>query len=485
MAARSYRRGVAPIRLTDTKVHWRDPADWALFLIAVIPLFPEYISFVLVIAATICGIWARRQPSGSKKPGLISQLLTLYVVYMGISLAFAVNKNDSLATFAMWGFFLGMFTLLRSLLTSRERFETMACFVTLTAAIVGLIACCQFYIGDLTGTNPIRFWDFLDKIVYRWLPIEISQLPYALRSCSTFNNPNVLSEYLTMTIPFGVFYATGQSKSAQKHIAHLCLIFMVAGVVFSFSRGGYIALAVLLAALAFFNLRDHFSSIVIYAFSGLLLIPGRAVERILSILPGIATGSDILESFTAPGEQITSAAQEIIQNSGADMAINIRWQIWLESLRLFVQRPLFGYGAGTHTTWELLKQQNLPVVHTHNLVLQLLVEGGLIALAIMLCLGLKTVKSGLVLMRKNRKPRSFWLGYALIGFSVAFCVQGMFDFPLMTPKLVCHFVMILALAERATVLFDIRPFSVRTQLKKRWDTGRRKRNTSEKQKSGG
>ena len=176
---------------------------------------------------------------------------------------------------------------------------------------------------------------------------------------------------------------------------------------------------------------------------------------------------------------------QIIQNSGADMAINIRWQIWLESLRLFVQRPLVGYGAGTHTTWELLKQQNLPVVHTHNLALQLLVEGGLIALAIMLCLGLKTVKSGLVLMRKNRKPRSFWLGYALIGFSVAFCVQGMFDFPLMTPKLVCHFVMILALAERATVLFDIRPFSVRTQLKKRWDSGRRKRKISEKQKSGG
>ena len=56
---------------------------------------------------------------------------------------------------------------------------------------------------------------------------------------------------------------------------------------------------------------------------------------------------------------------------------------------------------------------------------------------------------------------------------------------LMTPKLVCHFVMILALAERATVLFDIRPFSVRTQLKKRWDSGRRKRKISEKQKSGG
>lgn len=460
-------KGVATIRLTETTIAWKDPATWAMLLITVVPLFPEYISFFLVIAAAVVGFFVRwQQPP--VRPRRISRLLLLYVAYLGIGLAYTIYKNSTLATFAMWGFFFGMFCLLRSLLTSRERFETFACFMTLTAGVVGLIACLQFYIGDLAGTNPIRFWRFLDKRVYSWLPIRTSEINYILRSCSTFNNPNVLSEYLTMTIPFGVFYATGQPKeSFSKHVANFCLILMVAGVVFSFSRGGYIALALLLAALAFFNLREHFSSIVVYAFSGLLLVPGRAVERMLSILPGIKTSSDILDSFKAPPEQITSSAQEIISSSGADGAINIRWEIWMESLRLFLKRPLFGYGAGVHTTWELFRQHNLPVVHTHNLYLQLLVEGGLVALGIFLCLGFCVASNGLSLMRKNWKPRSFWLGYALIGFGVAFCVQGVFDYPLMTPKLVCHFMMMLALAERSVCLFDVRPLSLRKYLQKR------------------
>ncbi len=460
-------KGVATIRLTETTIRWKDPATWVMLLIAVIPLFPEYISFFLVIAAAIVGFFVRwQQPP--VRPRHISRMLLLYISYIGLGLAYTIHKNSTLITFAMWGFFFGMFCLLRSLLTSRERFETLACFMTLTAGVVGLIACLQFYIGDFTKTNPIRFWECLDKRVYSWLPIRTSELSYTLRSCSTFNNPNVLSEYLTMTLPFGVFYATGQPEAtASKHIANACLILMVAGVMFSFSRGGYIALMLLLAALAFFNLRKHFSSIVIYAFSGLLLIPGRVVERMLSILPGIKTGSDILDSFKAPAETVTSAAQEIINASGADVAINIRWQIWLESLRYFLKRPFFGYGAGVHTTWELLRQRNLPILHAHNLVLQLLMEGGLVALAIFLCLGFRTAGNGLMLMRKNWKPRSFWLGYALIGFGVAFCVQGVFDYPLMTPKLVCHFMLIMALAERSVYLFDVRPLSLRKYWQKR------------------
>ncbi len=458
---------VATIRLTETTIRWNEPATWAILLIAVIPLFPEYISFFLVIAATVPGYFAlRRQPA--VRPGRISRLLLLYIAYIGIGLAYSVSQNSTLLTFGMWGFFFGMFCLLRSLLTSRERLETLACFITLTAAVVGLIACLQFYIGDFTGTNPIRFWEFLDKRVYEWLPLKTSRIDYMLRACSTFNNPNVLSEYLTMTIPLGVFYAKGQPENTfAKHAANGCLILMVAGVIFSFSRGGYIALAVLLAALACFNLREHFSSIVVYAFSGLLLIPGRAVERILSILPGIKTGSDILDSFKVPAEQIGSAAQEVISTSGADVAINIRWQIWLESLKMFAERPLCGFGTGVHATWKLFLQRNLPVVHAHNLVLQLLVEGGLIGLCIFLCLGFRTAVNGLELMRKNWQPRSFWMGYAVIGFGVAFCVQGIFDYPLMTPKLVCHFMLMLVLAERAVRLFDTRSLSLRKYLKKR------------------
>ncbi len=441
-----------------------------MLLIAVIPLFPEYVSFFLVIAAGICALIGRRRGStfAPLRLGLISKLLMLYVGYTLLSSPFAKKPGSTLLIGGMWLFFLLLFFLLRSLLASRERFEAMAMLITVSAGLVGLIACLQYYIGDFFDCNPIRFWASLDHWVYARFSVQYSELPYNLRTCSTFSHPNMASEFLTMSIPVGVFYSTGLPEGKHKHFSHACLIMMVAGVVFSFSRGGYVALAVLLAALAFFNLRDKLSSIVVYALSGVLLLPSRSVERILSILPGIATSNEILDSFTTSDvEQTSQAIQEIISSSGADMAINIRWKIWFESLRLFWEKPLFGYGAGTYTTWELYNEAGYvsSIVHAHNLPLQLMLEGGIISLALMLLIGFFTLKTGLELMCRPRNKRSFWLGYGVLGFAAALCVQGMFDFPLMTPKLVCYFLVLLALVEQSGFLYQ--RCSVRDRLEAR------------------
>lgn len=75
-----------------------------MLLIAVIPLFPEYISFFLVIAAAIVGFFVRwQQPP--VRPRQISRMLLLYIAYIGLGLAYTIHKNSTLITFAMWGFF--------------------------------------------------------------------------------------------------------------------------------------------------------------------------------------------------------------------------------------------------------------------------------------------------------------------------------------------------------------------------------------------
>ena len=82
-------KGVATIRLTETTIAWKDPATWAMLLIAVVPLFPEYISFFLVIAAAVVGFFVRwQQPP--VRPRRISRLLLLYVAYLGIGLAYTI-----------------------------------------------------------------------------------------------------------------------------------------------------------------------------------------------------------------------------------------------------------------------------------------------------------------------------------------------------------------------------------------------------------
>ena len=88
--------------------------------------------------------------------------------------------------------------------------------------------------------------------------------------------------------------------------------------------------------------------------------------------------------------------------------------------------------------------------HTHNLVLELLVEGGVIALAIMMIIGFKMLRGGVHLAMKGESSS---MGVMIIAFVVAFIMYGMVDFPLLSPKLVGVFMMVVACADCASHLY--------------------------------
>ena len=86
------------------------------------------------------------------------------------------------------------------------------------------------------------------------------------------------------------------------------------------------------------------------------------------------------------------------------------------------------------------------------MVLQVLLEGGIIALILLGALGFKVIKDGVVLML-NKNEESFWMGFAICGFAVMFLIHGMVDYPFSTPKLVVHFITTLALVRQGYHLF--------------------------------
>ncbi len=100
----------------------------------------------------------------------------------------------------------------------------------------------------------------------------------------------------------------------------------------------------------------------------------------------------------------------------------------------------------------MLEESGSNAVHAHNFILQTLMEGGLVALGIMAVLGFYVLKYGIRLMRCGQN-RAFWMGFAVIMFFSSFVVHGLVDYPLLTPKLVCNFMMILAIIERSLPLY--------------------------------
>ncbi len=457
----------------------KEPAQRALLLIALIPLLPEYISFFVVIIAGIFGWQAMRQSKQPIRIGFIGKLLLAYIGYMLITSLYSRNPLSSFLTALMWVLLFAIYLILYNLLTDTDRYDSMMLYISGVAAVVGLLACCQYRIGFYVPNISNQIWAWLDNMVYNRLGVELQQPVYVLRACSTYANPNILSEYLTAVAPFVVYFNFYEQRPELRLFCRTCLVLTFGGILFSFCRGGYLALLVLAIALILLNIRHRFSTVTLYTISVALLLPDEVVERFLTILPGIKLGGTILGSaelnsagaVLSEGDFNTTA--DILNNTSTDFAINERFQIWLESLVRFLQKPVFGYGAGVETTHSILMEQGVDAPHVHNIAIQLLLEGGLIALVLMLLIGAKVAKNGIELIR-NGYGYSFWIGFALLGFVSSFCIQGMVDYPLLTPKLVCNFMTIMALAERAVSLYTHKSIPVRKKIHNHWKKHRQK-----------
>ncbi len=440
----------------------------ALLLIAIIPLFPEYFSPFLVFGAAVFAFQDIRQRGEKIKVSFIGKLLLAYIAYMSIMVFFSEHWQNSLFTLLKWIYFYLVYLILNNILTDTDRYDSLMLYVTGVAGCVGFIACCQYRIGFFTGSNPIKVWGWLDSIVRDIFPTNSTQVEYVLRSCSTFSNPNILSEYLSAVIPFVVYFNFYEQRKELRIFCRVCLFCSFAGILFSFCRGGYLALVVVAIALVVLNIRHRFATVSLYGLLTALLIPDEVVERFLTIIPGFKTSGEIINSSI--GEDMNTTA-DIINNSTADFATNERFSIWMESFHQFLDNP-FGLGAGTGNTHAAFYEAGIEADHAHNIVLQILLEGGFIALIIMLLIGAKVIKNGIELMRNNY-GYAFWLGFGVLGFATSFIISGMVDYPLLTSKLVCNFMMLLAIVERSNILYPGLGIAVRARIRRQLKTTHR------------
>lgn len=453
----------------------KEPYFSALALLAIVPFFPEYISFFLVIAAVLFARKDMKQNGQKIRLGFIGKLLTAYCVYQTLTCIVSTHPFQSFAIALMWWFFLMAYLVVVNLLTDIHRTDRFLLCITATAGLVGLIACIQYRINFFLDSNIGSVWTWLDKIVFELVPFDIFHLNYALRAYSTFPNPNMLAQYLVMAAPFVACYNFMEQRSSSTRLfGRICLFLTFAGVMFSFSRGGYIALILLAIALVVLNIRHRFAQVSLYIVSTLLFLPEEVVNRLFTIKKGINSSTTIADNLAAAAKPTGNGSSpfpsyttsEIINNSGAESAVGERWEIWAEAVNRFLERPLFGYGAGTQPTFAIYENIGIKAPHAHNIVLQLLLEGGIIALLIMGLIGFKTIKNGIVMMR-NGYNSSLWAGFSLVAFAACFLAHGMVDYPLMIPRLVCFFCIVLGFAEQTIHIYPSSGPSVRASLRNR------------------
>ncbi len=402
-------------------------AMWSLLLLGLIPLLPEYVAPVLAMISLVLASRDAHLRQNHIRVGGMGKVLIVYMAYSLLGTLYSSHPGNSAASAAMWiVMFCGYLTVV-TVVHNRRRLEMALLILTLSAGLVGMVAGVQYVLRDILHLDtPNQIWLELDRLFYRNFPLVVDLSMANYRAAGTFNNPNIMAEFLVIMMPPMMYYSFGGQRTKLRLAGRLCLLAALVGIAVSFSRGAYLALLSMLLLIIVTNLR-HITPLVLSLMAAVSLIPEIVIARFLAI------------------------------GDSTDQSISIRFAAWDVAIQAILEHPLFGLGPGVSNLWELLKNMGIHAPHSHNLLLQLLVEGGFIALFLFALVAIRLLQGGIELM--GHSPKTKFLGAVFIIFTISLMVYGMVDYPFLSPKLVGAFLLVVGLAEACFSLYLVQETS--------------------------
>ncbi len=208
-----------------------------------------------------------------------------------------------------------------------------------------------------------------------------------------FSNPNDLALHLVTMVPLTVGLLLATSSYLKKLIYWFCALILIAGVIATFSRGGFLALAFAICFLAW-KLAPR--SRVVFGILGLAL-----VLSLVALAPG------------AFRSRLTKDASTVARTDDLK-----------RSIFLAVRNPIFGIGIGNYVFYSNQAKA------THNAYTQVAAELGLAAALFYILFIIRPFKGFRPLEREYRdsrkKPPFYYLAVALQASLVGYMVASFF-----------------------------------------------------------
>lgn len=384
----------------------------AILYALAIPLFPEYLAPVLAVVSLAAAWRSAAEEGRGISLGAIGKAVLIFICYQAITLPFAAMPLQSAESLLIWVLMFFVYLALTAVLTDRSRLTFALYALSVVAGVVGVIGCVQYFLRFVGLQTPLQLWEPIDRWVYSLFPMEVNLFVEGVRVSSTFSNPNIAAQYLVMVLPLVAYYVMKSPATFRKTLCRFALVTMVGCTAFTFCRSAYLALLFVGLIMIVTNL-DHIVNIILSVLAALLLIPDAVWNRLMSI-------------------------------GSMDYATRERLNVWNICMELISRRPLIGYGSGLQYTWSVMLANGIKAPHAHNLILQVLVEGGIIGLLLLLFMGFRVVQSGirLAVRKESRK-----LGAAFLMFAIAFCTTAMTEYNFAFPKLIGIFLMVVSFAD--------------------------------------
>lgn len=405
----------------------------ALFL--VFALLPEYVAPILAIVIFAVTV---RFNSGFSLSSTQKAMLAFFT-YMIIGLFYSDNVVSGLAFTAVWLFAFSANIAVTAFAADKEKFDSLIFCGALSAGVAGAIGTVQmilFHYGAMIW-KPLRgmfnpFWHLLDIAVAKFctetvLPdgilahfnrTEFIYIPQ--RASGTFTNPVFYAMFLVIAAPLAAHCMFFSRSKKRKITGFFCFVCSIAGIAVSYSRGPYLAIAVTFVTLFFYG-RKYFLKLFLTAAAmlGVIAVTSSGVfERLLTIF------------------------------SSDDISINTRSDIWKACVEMLDGHLFFGCGTGVANVGEQLREvYSINQPHAHNLLLEVLLENGIIGLLLLLSVFIIFIIRTVKLAKKGGFERS--VAVTCLASFIGFCVCSMTDHPVYGIKPLFYFMFILGLSDAA------------------------------------
>lgn len=342
------------------------------------PLLPTMVCAGLVLLTNasfvIKMLFGKQKDYKITEPSLFITGFLLVALFSSLTSFNIVKSLQSYALYLVFSFI--YFIIVNSIKTKNQWYNLVVVFV-LAGFLVSLYGVYQNYFVTVTDTS------WIDEDMFENIKTRVY---------STFDNPNVLGQYLVMVIPvaFGLMWSDKRLGAKVTYIGIVCV--MMACLIFTWSRAAWVGIILALGFFVVMKDRRWVSLLVV----GILLMPFVLPESIISRITSLGNMNDSSTAY--------------------------RFSVWLSSLRMAGDYWMSGIGLGAGAFERVYQKYALNgagfALHSHNFYIQLVVEMGILGIFLFAMIMISTYRKIISIKGKNSSNKNIALamGGALIGY---------------------------------------------------------------------
>lgn len=333
-----------------------------------------------------------------------NRYIWMYAAIYLVGTWFSVTRSGSLLGGCLTVAFTLFALVLENSITTRKQLDTLILLLVLAGTAVALYGICQYIFG----------WGYQSDA---WVDSDMFS-SITFRVTATLENPNMLGQYLILVIALGGAGLLSAKGWGMRVVYFCCCGIMCVCMLLTFARGAWLGL--LFAGLVF----------LMFLQPRLLLLTPLFVVALFFVLP-----DTVIERFTSIG------------NLG-DQSTSYRVYIWMGTLAMLKDYWLCGIGPGTgafNLVYPAYSYNAANAQHAHNLFLQIMSDGGVVALVVFLLIIFIFCRVICSALSRNRSWRARCYLAGAIGGVGGFMAQSMTDYTFYNYRVALLFFAVLAL----------------------------------------